>query len=288
MVIAFIGLGEVGSSYSSGMARNGAKVKGYDLKFHSEGLEQFLPCQQAGVELVGSPKELIDGSDIIIAVTSCSQAMETAQMYKPFLKQDQRYVELNSAVPDVKAEVEKYLGDSCIFVDGTTMCSPSQFGVATPVMMSGPHGLRTAEDLNSYGMNIRYLGETNGQASAFKVIRSIFTKGLESVLIECMCAASSYGIAEDVYASIVAFLADEPTDITLALMVQTNVLHSKRRADEICEISDMLKKSGLDNTMSAAATKKLYALGTLGLRQEFGGKKAPDMYTAINAILRKQ
>ncbi|MPM22647.1 hypothetical protein SDC9_69105 [bioreactor metagenome] len=287
MVIAFIGLGEVGTAYSTGMAKNGATVKGYDLKFETEGMAQFQPCKDAGVQLVSSPKELIDGADIVIAVTSCIQAMETAQMYKPYLKKSQRYVELNSAVPELEAEVEKFLGDSCTFVDGATLSSPSQFGVATPVAMSGPAGEETAKDLNSYGMNIRYLGDKNGQASAFKVIRSVFTKGLESVLIECICAARYYGVAEDVYASIVSFLADEPTAVTLSLMIQTDVLHAKRRGDEICEIRDMLENAGLDNTMSAAATKKLYMLSDLGLRQEFGGKKAPDMYSAVDAMLKK-
>ena len=42
MVIAFIGLGEVGSTYSSGLARNGATVKGYDIKFDTEGKENFV------------------------------------------------------------------------------------------------------------------------------------------------------------------------------------------------------------------------------------------------------
>ena len=288
MIIAFIGLGEVGSTYASGLAKNGATVKGYDLKFHSDGLEQFLPCKEAGVELVDSPKALIEGSDIIIAVTSCTQAMETAEMYKPFLTKNQRYVELNSTVPQLVNEVEKFLGGCCTFVDGSTLCSPSQFGVATPITMAGPAGEGTAKDLNSYGMNIRYLGNENGQASAFKVIRSIFTKGLESVLIESMTAARFYGVEDDIFASIVSFLADEPTDETLALMVRTNVLHSKRRGDEICEINEMLKSEGLDHKMSEAATQKLYWLGEMGLKNQFGGKKADTMYDALDAMLKKQ
>lgn len=126
MVIAFIGLGEVGSTYSSGLARNGATVKGYDIKFDTEGKENFVnyqKCLDAGVQLVDSPKELIEGSDIIIAVTSCSQAMETAAMYKPFLKKEQLYCEWNSTVPDLVRKVEAFLGDNCTFVDCCTLCS---------------------------------------------------------------------------------------------------------------------------------------------------------------------
>ena len=181
MVIAFIGLGEVGSTYSSGLARNGATVKGYDIKFDTEGKENFVnyqKCLDAGVQLVDSPKELIEGSDIIIAVTSCSQAMETAAMYKPFLKKEQRYCEWNSTVPDLVRKVEAFLGDNCTFVDCCTLCSPSMFGVATPCCSCGPAGEQTANELNAYGMKIRYMGDSIGQASAFKVIRSIFTKSL--------------------------------------------------------------------------------------------------------------
>jgi 3-hydroxyisobutyrate dehydrogenase-like beta-hydroxyacid dehydrogenase len=285
MNISFIGLGEVGSTYSMGLAKAEATVKGYDLKFHDPAeKDKFLPCAEAGVKLVGSPQELIEGSDIIIAVTSCTQAMETAVMYKPFLKKNQRYVELNSTVPELVNEVCKFLGDSCTFVDGATLCSPSQFGVATPIVMSGKYGKQTADDLNAYGMNIRHLGNEIGQASAYKVIRSIFTKGLEAILVESITAARNYGVADEIFESIVEFVAGEPTDITFALMIQTNVIHAKRRGDEIAEIAVMLKNAGLENTMSEAATKKLYWLASLGLKEKFNGKKADTMYDAVDAM----
>ena len=288
MVISFIGLGEVGSHYSTGLAKNGATVKGYDLKFHTEGKDKFAHCAEAGVQLVDSPKELIEGADIIIAVTSCSQAMETAEMYKPFLKKEQRYCEWNSTVPDLVRSVEAFLGDNCTFVDCCTLCSPSQFGVATPCCSCGPDGERTANDLNSYGMNIRFLGPDNGQASAFKVIRSIFTKSLEATLVESITCARHYGVEEEIFDSIVSFLADEPTAKTLSLMIETNVVHAKRRGDEICEIAEMEKEAGLENTMAAAATKKLYWLASLGLREQFDGKKAANMCDAVDAVLKAQ
>lgn len=288
MVISFIGLGEVGSTYSSGLAQNGAKVKGYDLLFETFGKEKFDKCKEAGVELVDSLEELVEDADIVIAVTSCSLAMETAKSVKKYLRGNQRYVELNSAVPEVKKEVEDYLGESCKFVDGTTLCSPTQFGVATPIMMSGPEGEKTAKDLNSYGMSIEYLGEENGQASAFKVVRSIFTKGLESILIECLTVAKDFGIEEDIFKSIVSFLADEPTAETLALMVETNVVHAKRRGDEIFEISKMVEKLNLDNTMSAASAKKLYYLSDMELASKFNNKKAESMIDAIGAVLESE
>lgn len=290
MTVAFIGLGEVGSTYSSGLAKNGTKVKGYDLKFSdAAGKGAFQACADAGVELVDGPEALIKGSDIILAVTSCSQAMETIEMYKPFLSAGQMYIEMNSAIPAIKAKVCEYIGTACDFVDGATLCSPSQFGVKTPLVMSGPRGKEASDQLNAAGMNIEYLGDQVGQASAYKVIRSIFTKSLESCLVETMHAARKYGIAEVIFKSIVDFLAGEPTDETLALMVKTNVVHAKRRGDEICEIAEMLKEDGLDNTMAEAATKKLYWLASLNLKdKKFDGKVAKDMYDVADALVEIQ
>ena len=160
--------------------------------------------------------------------------------------------------------------------------------MATPCCSCGPVGEKTAKDLNGYGMNIRYLGDQVGQASAFKVIRSIFTKSLEATLMESITCARYYGVADEIFASIVSFLADEPTDKTLSLMIQTNVVHAKRRGDEICEIAEMEKNAGLENTMAEAATKKLYWLASLGLKEQFGGKKAATMYDSVDAVLRAQ
>jgi len=289
MIVSFIGLGEVGSTYSTGLAKNGVKVKGYDLKFHDPvEKDKFIPYGEAGVELVKGPKELIEGSDIIMAVTSCTQAIETAEMYKPYLKKGQIYIEMNSAIPAIKDKVKALLEPVCEFVDGATLCSPSQFGVATPIVMSGPLAKEASDKLNASGMNIKYLGDEIGQASAYKVIRSIFTKSLESCLIETLHAARKYGIAEQIFESVVEFLAGEPTDQTLALMVRTNVLHAKRRGDEIGEIAEMLKEDGLDNSMASAATKKLYWLASLGMKEKFNGKKADNMYDVIDALLEIQ
>ena len=289
MIISFIGLGEVGSAFSQELAKAGAVVRGYDLRY-LDPLEKdkFIPCAEAGVKLVDSPQVLVEGSDIIIAVTSCAHAVATAAMCKPFLQPKQRYIELNSTVPEIVNQVRTLLGEGCNLIDGATLLSPSQFGIATPVVMSGEYAKQTIDELNSFGMKIRYLGNQVGQASAYKVIRSIFTKGLEAVLVESMTAARKYGLEDEIFQTIVDFVSGEDINATLALMIRTNVIHAKRRGDEISEVVSMLKKAGLENTMSEAATQKLYWLASLGLKEKFNGEKATSMYEAIDAMLEFQ
>lgn len=286
--LAFIGLGEVGSNVTIGLAQKGVSVKGYDIKFDTEGKEKFQKCADAGVVLVDTPEELIDGADIIIAVTSCSQALATAKMYKPYLKKEQVYCEFNSTVPDAVKEVQEYIGDACTFIDGCVLVSANIHKEKSPCCSSGPAAEAITKELNDMGMNIRYLGDSIGQASAFKVIRSIFTKNLEATLIETMTCARYYGVEDIIFDSIVTFLSDAPLDVTLPMMIKTNAVHAHRRGEEIEEIAVMQKEAGLDNTMSEAATKKMFWLAGLGLNKRFGGKPTADMNEFCDVLLEIQ
>lgn len=286
--VAFIGLGEVGSNVTIGLAQKGVPVKGYDIKFETEGLENFKKCADAGVVLASSPEDLINGADIIIAVTSCSHALATAKMYKPYLKKNQVYCEFNSTVPAAVKEVEEYIGDACTFIDGCVLVSANIHKEKSPCCSSGPAAEAVTKELNDMGMNIRYLGDKIGQASAFKVIRSIFTKNLEATLIETMTCARYYGVEDLIFDSIVTFLSDSPLDVTLPMMIKTNAVHAHRRGEEIEEIAVMQKNAGLENTMSEAATKKLFWLASLGMGERFGGKPAPSMNDFCDALLEVQ
>lgn len=285
MTVAFIGLGEVGGNYSRGMVQHGGTVKGYDLKFHDpDGKERFQHCADAGVGLVAGPQELIEGSDIIIAVTSSHQAMETAEMYRPYLKPEQIYVELNSATPKVKKEVQRFLEGCCVFVDGATMNSPTQWGVKTPVVMSGPQAKSVVEALNAVGMNITLLGNEIGQAAAYKVIRSIFAKSVEASLMESMCMARKYGIADEVFHSMAA-LFEGDVQAFLAMMIRTNMIHAKRRAEEVEAVGLMEQEDGMNNIMAMAAAQKLFWLAGKEMKEKFNGKVAQDMYVALDTLL---
>ena len=286
--LAFIGLGEVGSNVTIGLAQRGVAVKGYDIKFETERKDRFQKCADAGVILCDGPEDLIQGSDIIIAVTSCAKALETAKMYKPFLQKEQIYCEFNSTTPAAVKAIEEYIGDSCVFVDGCVLVSANIHKEKSPCCSSGPAAEAVTKELNDIGMNIRCLGDQIGQASAFKVIRSIFTKNLEATLIETMTCARYYGVEDLIFDSIVTFLSDAPLDVTLPMMIKTNVVHSFRRGQEIEEIAEMQKQAGLEHTMSDAATKKLFWLAETGLNKQFDNRPAASMNDMVDALLKVQ
>jgi 3-hydroxyisobutyrate dehydrogenase-like beta-hydroxyacid dehydrogenase len=286
MIIGIIGLGEVGSRYAAGITKDGADTKGYDLLLGKPVFqEKESRCRDAGVKLANSPDEIIEGCDLILAITTCAQAIETVEMYKSFLKKGQIYIDFNSAIPSIKVKVKSIVeATGAAFCDACSMNSPLRHGHHNQVVISGKLAKKVADILNSYNMNIKVLGEEIGQASAYKVIRSIFTKGSEALLIESLSVARRLGIMDEVFESLVDFLSDD-TAGRLSALVRTDVIHAKRRAEEVGAVSEMLKEMNMDNTMSSAAYKKLLWSADIGLKEKFNSNVPENLSEVIDAFL---
>ncbi len=283
MQISFIGLGDVGSRFSAGVSAGGkACVVGYDLKLgQADFSEKEERCRAAGVRLAESPAQAVAGSDIIIAATSCAEAIDTAKMYLPYLHSGQSYLDINSAVPEIKQTLAELVKDSgAAFADGGIMGSPLNGGHRVEVVLSGPAARSVSAALNDCGMNTRFISDTVGRASSLKILRSIFTKGLEALLLESYSAAFAYGVLDEVKGSILHILTKEDLDVMFGRMLRTDVVHAKRRALEVGAVAEMLQEAGMDATMSEAACKKLLWSEQSGAKEHFAGK-TPEAYLPV-------
>jgi 3-hydroxyisobutyrate dehydrogenase-like beta-hydroxyacid dehydrogenase len=287
MTIGFLGLGEVGTSYSTGLASEGVSVKGYDVLMSMPAhTDRFKKCSDGGVKLVSSPKYLVEGSDYIIAVTTSHVAIDTAKMVQPYVRSGQIYIELNSAWSQVKEEVRKILGATDV-VDGATMGSPLVHKHKTLIFISGEKGKQVVDTLNSYGMNLRFVGDKFGTASNLKIVRSDFTKPMEACFVECMTMAKKLGIEKEIFSSICDMFNSAPIEKTLSAMLRSNPIHAKRRGEEVSVAIDILKDFGLDNTMTVAGANKLLAIGNSGMKEDFKGNVPEEIDTVLEAFLQK-
>lgn len=284
MRIGFIGLGDVGSRFSSGIVKeSNADAVGYDKKF---GLEEFSEkearCKEHNVAFAYSMEELVKQSDILISATSCAEAIETAEEALPYLREGQYYIDVNSAVPEIKRRVRDLVETSgARFVDGGIMGSPLNGWHKAPIVMSGPQAQFVVDALKRCGMNIKNVGSEVGQASSLKILRSIFTKGLESLLIESLSSAYAYGVMEEVLSSIIHILTKEPLEDMFGRMICTDVVHAKRRALEVGAVADMLEAAGRDCTMSRASFEKLMWSSKCGVKERFDSKTPDDFREVI-------
>jgi 3-hydroxyisobutyrate dehydrogenase-like beta-hydroxyacid dehydrogenase len=175
MRIAFIGFGEAAAAFSAALAARGAEVRAYDV--------QARP-PAAGVAQLPLADALRDAAVVVSTVTT-SVALDAAQQCAPPLGAGQTYVDLNATDPAVKLDVERVIAPTgAAFVEGAILGAIGVTGAKTEILLGGPHA-RSAERLLAaeLGLNARFYSERVGQASMFKMLRSVFSKGLAPLAI---------------------------------------------------------------------------------------------------------
>jgi 3-hydroxyisobutyrate dehydrogenase-like beta-hydroxyacid dehydrogenase len=258
--IGFLGFGEVGSCFSKDLKTAGAEVMAYDKFWNVEPHGHHIRERSAesGVDLSPTPQALAAWADVLISVTAPAVALDTAQMIAESLRCDQIFADFNSATPQAKRDIARLVGvGGCDFVDGGILGSPRMSGHRVPIVVSGPRADQLASLLNEFGMHLACIGTEPGQAAALKVIRSVFTKGLEAVLLECLVAAEVFGIRDSILRSLVEFLGTHSATDLFNMLITTHAVHARRRAGEMEGVLGLLEMHNIDAIMTAATHRKL-------------------------------
>ena len=285
--IGFLGFGEVGSCFARDLTRAGALVRAYDTYWNTDATGSRIRqrAADAGVLLTEYPEALLHWANVLISVTSPVVALETARMVQADLREGHVYADFNSATPRVKQEIARVVSvRGCTFVDGGILGSPRMEGHRAPIVVSGSPAAALASMLNGYGMQLTVIGSQPGQASALKVIRSIFTKGVESVLLECLVAAHAFNIREPVFTSVIAFLESHPVAPLLNMLMTTHAVHAQRRAGEMAGVLELLTEAGIDSIMTDATRRKLQWSADLHVRGAFPGEAPSHLSEVIEAV----
>ena len=252
MKIGFLGFGEVASTLAAGLLNNGAEVftcvEGRSLKTKKLAKETEL-------NLCNSNQELAESSDILISAVTPFQAVKVAKEVGKHVKGV--YIDINNISPSTVEEALSYIENGKT-VDASIIGSIRKNGLNVHILVSGPCANQFAE-LNRYGLNINVIGSEIGQASAVKLLRSSFTKGISALLFETLYSAYKRGIDTEVLKYIAETEGEGFRESAVSRIISSAV-HSKRRAEEMEEVIDLISKSS-DAKMSKATGeffKQLY------------------------------
>lgn len=271
--VAFIGFGEVAATFGAALAARGAEVRAYDVKPRPP---------VAGVALLPLA-EALGGASLVLSTVTTSVALAAARQCVPHLAAGHTYVDLNATDPAVKLEVERVIAPTgAAFVEGAILGAIGVSGAKTEILLGGPHA-RNAEALlaGTLGLNARFYSETVGQASMFKMLRSVFSKGLEALLIEFLVAGERAGIRDDLWREVTGLMANHPFERTAGNWVRTHATAHARRCVEVQQVAGVLRQLGLEPVMTAATQAFFERSGTLGLPQKF-----PATPAAMDDVVR--
>src|SRR5699024_7797560 len=144
-----------------------------------------------------------------------------------------------------------------LFVDAAMMGPLPKNKHKVPITASGNGAEQFKELMTPYNMKIKTVGNKAGDASAKKLIRSIFMKGISALMIEMLQAGNAYGVSDDVISTISKTMDNTPFTSHLDRLVIGSAIHYERRADELKGSVEMLEDVNLDSSITEASLKRL-------------------------------
>lgn len=287
--VALIGFGEAGQHIGGGLAAGGVRVRAYDIRHNEPSLVDA--AKKAGVEFFGSPAA-VEGTALVFSFVTASSAVDAAHAAAKFLKPGQTYIDFNSVSPATKRAVAEAIAPSgAEFVEAAIMAPVPGPNEKVPVLLSAPGAPEIMQRLNAIGMKAEVAGERIGEASLSKMLRSIFIKGIEAIMLESLVAARHAGIEERIFDSVQKTLPGIDWRKLAAYNLERTHAHGKRRAAEMHESAATVAELGLDPFVTEGIARRIeWAHEQLKDRQFAGGKPTTyqEVLDVLEAALRKQ
>jgi 3-hydroxyisobutyrate dehydrogenase-like beta-hydroxyacid dehydrogenase len=276
--VAILSIGEMGYHFARLLKEHGVEVMTAADR-RSEVTRKR--AENAGVRIVPMD-ELVGRAELIISIVVPSAAEKVAADVAGALSQAGRkgclYLEANAISPmtaEAAGDLIARAGGS--FVDGSIIGSAAKLRSAT-IYVSGP---RAAEllALKEAGLKVEVLGSKIGQASAFKVVYAGLTKGLQGLFTELLLGARKFDLLQPImkrYEESFPGLLDKVGGGIAAL-----TLHAGRRAEEMAELAETYRHSGLEAVVAPATRRILEEIAALDLHKasEIGARDGDLMET---------
>jgi 3-hydroxyisobutyrate dehydrogenase len=252
MACAVVGLGEAGAAYAQALATLGGPVAGFD----PGGV-----ATPEGVERVDTIEAAVRDADLVVVLTGAAVGERVAGDAAPFLKPGACYADFTSSEPAAMRRVAEVV-DGALMADVAVLGPVPLYGARTPLMASGPGAARVGEVFRGLGAPVEVLeSEPPGAATAHKLLRSIYMKGLAQIIWEAMAAGRAAGAEEWLRGQIERTLGEDgPAFIERELSAVP--LHAERRAHELGSVASYLDELGVPHAMSDATRAELLRIAS--------------------------
>lgn len=287
--LGLLGFGEAGYHFAKGLARSGLSgILAYSRTAARAGPADPLRARaaEAQVQLVSSPRELCRSADLILSLVPGKNALAALRSVRRYLTPRHLYVDATAASVAAMERAAAMLEGKASFVDAAIMGPVPLEGPGVLTLASGPHAARFQALLAPYGMNIQVVGERPGAASAMKLVRSVFMKGLAALLIETLEAAERGGIRDAVERDLARWMNAQPFERVMRRFVCGTAVHAARRMHEVQDALELLRTLGSSSRMTRATRIVIRDIAHRGLDERLGGREPQEIAPVIEALVR--
>lgn len=282
MKIGFLGYGEAARAFHEGLARDGLTFLAYDIKLDDAG----SGVREAMLARNAEPCESISGlaeADWVFSAVTADQSLLAIDPLLSHLRQGQVIIDINSVSPDRKRETAARVeGADAVYLDMAVMAPVHPRRHRTPVLIAGPDAGRLLPDLLGLGFAASVAGDRVGAATAIKMVRSLFVKGLEAITVETLLAAEASGCFDEILASISGSFPGLDWPDFAKYQFERTTTHGRRRAAEMRESAATLDGLGLHGVLAEAIADVQDKMAASGVEAD------DDLRTLVRSVLAKR
>ena len=259
MKVGFIGFGEVSYNLSKIILSKGIGVM-TSLEGRSDKTRDL--AGSLDIDILDSFEDVAREADVLISANSPSSALAVAVKYGSLT--DGIFLDLNNISPQTAYEIANYLSDDH-FIDAAIMGTVKSNELN--LFFSGKRANEFKEFLKKYSsnnpqtkVNITVVGDKIGAASALKVLRSSYTKGVSALLIETFEIAEKFGLSDDLWDVLVLTEGDKFLKSSKS-RIENSYKSSKRKYEEMEQLIGFLESYDFedDEDIMLKATRDKFA-----------------------------
>ena len=286
--IGILGFGEAGSAFASALADAGAEVFCYDLRWDEDDDPSFAQ-RDAGNTAIAFCRlpALLGEVEIILSVVTTDAALDAANACLPRLAPGQVYCDLNSTAPSLKQRLERIMTPSgAAFVEGAILGAIGVTGAKTQILLGGAPAEDLSAVLNRFGLDTTPYSREIGKASTFKMLRSVFSKGLEALLVEFLAVGRKAGLQDDLWREVTGLMAAGRFERVARNWVCSHATAHQRREHEMRQVTELLRELDFDAIMTEAAERFFARSSALDLSGAFDSRPE-SMREVVDALLER-
>jgi 3-hydroxyisobutyrate dehydrogenase-like beta-hydroxyacid dehydrogenase len=264
--VAIIGSGEVGQILATDLRAAGVRdIGAWDILFSDSHSVPSRALQLQTARATTSAIDAASGAELVICAVTAAQDLPAVRAARTGLTPDTFFLDLNSVSPAIRQQAAALVESQEVrYVEAAVMSPISPKRIASPMLLGGPHAsafLPLARSLGFAGAQV--CSPKVGVASAAKMCRSVMIKGMEALLTESMLAARSYGVEDrsygvedEVLTSLRDLFPGRDWNAFARYMISRSLQHSRRRAEEMDEVSRTISAAGIEPWMSSACAAR--------------------------------
>lgn len=244
--VGIIGFGEVGQIFVKGLLEKIEQVFVYDVLLEDKHNVLNEKIIQLGARPVYQIEELGHCCDLVLSLVNSAASEIVAEGVAKGLNKKTIFVDLTTSTPQVKSRSEQIVvSRGGIYVDASIMGTVATEQYHVPILIAGDYSSEVQKLLCNLGLNCQAINHPNGAAASIKLLRSIFMKGLEALILETMITAKNYGVSDEVMESISKTINNNDFTTFANALITTHMIHKNRRYKEVLDSCKLIEEAKL-------------------------------------------